>query len=119
MDASLLYQLLFLLPLVTAGIIAFFLRKQHNLAAGLSVISAAIFSAIGLYLIYVRPEGEFSLSWLSLSGGDGRTFELSFGVLFNDLSALMLLVLIIVGFLVQVFSLLSGQLIIGTATGVD
>ena len=105
MSTSLLYQLLFLIPLVTAGIIACFLRKKHNLAAQLSVLSGAVFSAIGLYLIYVRPEGQLSLAWLSLSGPAGKSFDLSFGVLFNDLSALMLLVLIIVGFLVQVFSL--------------
>jgi NADH-quinone oxidoreductase subunit L len=105
MDATLLYQLLFLLPLLTAGVITCFLRKQHNLAATLSVLSSAVFSVIGLYLIYVRPEGEWSISWLSLSGPEGRPFDLTFGVLFNDLAALMLLVLIIVGFLVQVFSL--------------
>ena len=96
MSASLLYQFLFLIPLVSAGIIACFLRKKHNLAAGLSVLSGAVFSAIGLYLIYVRPEGQLSLAWLSLSGPAGKSFDLSFGVLFNDLSALMLLVLIVV-----------------------
>lgn len=105
MSAELLYQLLFLLPLFTAGIIAFLLRTKHDLAAILSVGSAAIFSVIGLYLIYARPEGEWSVNWLSLGGPEGNTFQLSFGVLFNDLSALMLFVLIIVGFLVQVFSL--------------
>jgi NADH-quinone oxidoreductase subunit L len=105
MDAALLYQLLFLLPLGTAGIIACFLRKKHNLAARLSVISGAVFSVIGLYLIYARPEGEWSVSWLSLADTEGPSFDLTFGILFNDLSALMLLVLIIVGFLVQVFSL--------------
>ena len=105
MNAPILYQLLFLLPLVTAGVIAFFLRQKHDLAAGLSVLSGAVFSAIGLYLVYVRPEGQFKVAWLSLTGPEGKAFELSFGVLFNDLSALMLLVLIIVGFLVQVFSL--------------
>ena len=101
MEASLLYQLLFLLPLLTAAVIACFLRTKHDLAANLSVLSGFMFSAIGLYLIYVRPEGYWSVTWLTL----GESFELKFGVLFNDLSALMLLVLIIVGFLVQVFSL--------------
>tara|TARA_Y100000588_G_scaffold390921_1_gene498001 strand:- start:968 stop:2845 length:1878 start_codon:yes stop_codon:yes gene_type:complete len=101
MNAAFLYQLLFLLPLLTAAVIACFLRTKHNLAANFSVLSGLIFSAIALFLIYVRPEGDWSVTWLTLGG----SFELKFGVLFNDLSALMLLVLIIVGFLVQVFSL--------------
>ncbi|MCZ6672024.1 MAG: NADH-quinone oxidoreductase subunit L [Verrucomicrobia bacterium] len=101
MEASSLYQLLFLLPLVTAGIIACFLRKKHNLAAGFSVISALVFSGIGLYLIYSGQRSSWSVPWLSL----GDKFQFTFGVLFDDLAALMLLVLIIVGLLVQVFSL--------------
>ena len=105
MDSALIYKLLFLLPLVTAGIIACFLRKKHTVAALFSVISATVFSALGLYLIFAAERTAWSVSWLSLGSTDGRAFDLNFGVLFNDLSALMLLVLIIVGLLVQVFSL--------------
>lgn len=101
MDAPFLSQLLFLLPLVTAGVIACFLRKKHELAAVFSVASALVFSGIGLYLIYSGQRFTWAESWLTV----GEDFQLSFGVLFNDLSALMLLVLIIVGLLVQVFSL--------------
>ena len=101
MDAELLSKLLFILPLVTAGFIACFLRKKHDLAAWLSVASGALFSGIGLYLIYTQQRFTWENAWLSI----GENFHLSYGVLFNDLSALMLLVLIIVGFLVQVFSL--------------
>lgn len=105
MDATLIYQLLFLIPLLTAAVIACLLRKKHSLAAGLSVVSASVFSGLGLYLIYAAERTAWSVSWLSLGMAGGRSFDLSFGVLFNDLSALMLLVLIIIGLLVQVFSL--------------
>ena len=101
MDTTLLSKLLFLLPLLTAGVIALFLRKKHDVAAWLSVGSGLVFSGIGLYLIYSGQRFSWSQSWLSI----GEDFQLSYGVLFNDLSALMLLVLIIVGLLVQVFSL--------------
>jgi len=105
MDVALIYKLFFLLPLVTAGIIACFLRKKHTLAAVFSVVSATVFSGLGLYLIFASERTAWSVSWLSLGGSECRSFDLHFGVLFNDLSALMLLVLIIVGLLVQVFSL--------------
>ena len=105
MDSALIYKLLFLLPLVTAGMIACLMRKKHTLAAVFSVISATVFSGLGLYLIFASERTAWSVSWLSLGGSEGRAFDLNFGVLFNDLSSLMLLVLIIVGLLVQVFSL--------------
>jgi hypothetical protein len=65
MDSALIYKLLFLLPLVTAGIIACFLRKKHTLAAVFSVISATVFSGLGLYLIFAAERTAWSVSWLS------------------------------------------------------
>ncbi len=101
MDASTVTQVLLILPLITAGIIACLLRKLHHVAALFSVISGAVFSILGLMLIYQGTRFSWTHTWLSL----GEGFTLNVGVLFNDLAALMLLVLIIVGFLVQVFSL--------------
>ena len=101
MEPAALSQILLLLPLATAGIIACFLRRLHWAASLLSVISGAVFSLLGLYLIYGGARFSWTHTWLSL--GEGFSFHV--GVKFDDLAALMLLVLIVVGFLVQVFSL--------------
>ncbi len=100
MDAELLSKLLFILPLASAGLIACFLRKKHTLAAAVSVLSGAAFSVIGLILIFGGHRFAWSESRLTVG-----ELDLSIGVMFNDLSAMMLMVVIIVGFLVQVFSL--------------
>ncbi len=101
MEAAAVSQILLLLPLATAGIIACFLRKLHRVASLLSVISGAVFSILGLFLIYGGARFSWTHTWFSL--GEGFSFKV--GANFDDLAALMLLVLIVVGFLVQVFSL--------------
>ena len=101
MEAATLSQILLLLPLATAVIIACFLRRRHQAAALFSLVSGAVFSILGLVLIYGGTRFSWSHTWLSL--GEESSFRL--GVKFDDLAALMLLVLIAVGFLVQVFSL--------------
>ena len=101
MEAATVSQILLLLPLVTAGIIACFLRRRHWVASLLSVGSGAVFSILGLVLIYGGTRFGWSHTWLSL----GEEFSFQVGVKFDDLAALMLLILIVVGLLVQVFSL--------------
>jgi len=97
--------MIFLIPLLTAGLIACFLRRKGDLAAWISVLSCIGFSGVALYMIYgglERSSFDWSQPWMVL---DGDSFSLGLGVLFDDLAALMLLVLVIVGLLVQVFSL--------------
>jgi NADH-quinone oxidoreductase subunit L len=87
-------------PLIAAGIIALFLRHRGNWAAGISVFAAVMiaFRAIKLALSGFRFEG--GTEWLRL--GD---FSLSIGVKYDDLAALMLVIVGIVGLCVHVFSL--------------
>lgn len=95
-----LAQLVFLLPLASAAVIALVLRRQGNIAALISTFTAAIVAAGGLYLAYTGARFDASAEWLTL--GD---FTLSLGFKFDDLSALMLSIVGIVGLCVHVFSL--------------
>jgi NADH-quinone oxidoreductase subunit L len=87
-------------PLWAAVLIALFLRRRGNLAASLSVLAATLvaFRALKMALSGVRFEG--AIEWLRL--GD---FSLSLGVKYDDLAALMLCIVGIVGLCVHVFSL--------------
>ncbi len=87
-------------PLIAAALIALFLRRRHNIAAVISVLAAALicFRALKLAFTGLRFEGGFE--WLRL--GD---FALSLGVKYDDLAALMLVIVGVVGLCVHVFSL--------------
>ena len=87
-------------PLWAAVLIALFLRRRGNLAAGLSVLAAGLvaFRALKMALSGVRYEG--AIEWLRLGN-----FSLSLGVKYDDLAALMLCIVGIVGLCVHVFSL--------------
>jgi NADH-quinone oxidoreductase subunit L len=92
--------LVLLLPLGSAVLIALFLRRRGGLASALSVAAAAALAA-GAGVLALRG-GRFAahVDWFSL--GD---FGFSFGILFDDLAALMLSVVAVVGLCVHVFSL--------------
>ncbi len=92
--------LVLLLPLISAAVIAIFLRRAGGAAAALSTFVAAAIAAIAL-LLAVQGE-RFIASWEWLRFGD---FALSIGVKFDDLAALMLCIVGIVGLCVHVFSL--------------
>ncbi len=87
-------------PLIAAGIIALFPRRRGNWAAALSTLAAALicFRAVKMALGGYRFEG--GTEWLRL--GD---FALSIGFKYDDLAALMLVIVGIVGLCVHVFSL--------------
>ena len=87
-------------PLWAAALIALFLRRRGNWAAALSTLAAArvCYRAISLALSGFRFEG--GTEWLRL--GD---FAISIGVKYDDLAALMLVIVGIVGLCVHVFSL--------------
>ena len=87
-------------PLWAAALIALFLRRRGGLAATISVVAAGLvaFRSIKMALSGVRFEG--SNEWLRL--GD---FSVSIGYKYDDLAALMLCIVGIVGLCVHVFSL--------------
>jgi NADH-quinone oxidoreductase subunit L len=101
MDPACLASLVLLIPLVSAAVIALFLRRRGALAAFVSVAAAAGIVVVSSLLIFGGAR-DFAASteWLRL----GR-FTISFGVKFDDLAALMLFVVSFVGFLIHVFSL--------------
>ena len=87
-------------PLFSAAIIALFLRRAGGAAAMISVAASAIVAGAGLALAFQTERFEQSFEWLRL--GD---FALSLGWRFDDLAALMLSIVGIVGLCVHVFSL--------------
>ncbi len=89
-----------LTPLVSAAIIALFLRRQHALASILSVLAAAVVAGGALMIAFGGHRFETSLEWLRL--GD---FSLHLGFKVDDLAALMLVIVGVVGFCVHLFSL--------------
>jgi NADH-quinone oxidoreductase subunit L len=95
--------LVFLLPLASAALIALFLRRQGTLAAGLSVLACAGI-AVGALMLAFGGHREAavnsSLEWLRID-----TFSLSLGIKFDDLAALMLSIVGVVGLCVHIFSL--------------
>jgi NADH-quinone oxidoreductase subunit L len=100
----LLAQLVLLLPLASAAVIALALRRHGNIAALISTFTAAIIAAAGLFLAFSGQRfgvtSPASAEWLTLGN-----FTLSLGFKFDDLSALMLSIVGVIGLAVHVFSL--------------
>jgi NADH-quinone oxidoreductase subunit L len=92
--------LVLLLPLASAAVIALFLRRAGGAAAGLATAVAAAIAAIAVILALHGERFSASMEWLRL--GD---FSLSLGIKFDDLAALMLCIVGVVGLCVHVFSL--------------
>ena len=89
-----------LLPLLSAALIALFLRRAGSLAAALGTLTAAAIAAIAVILALHGERFECSLEWLRFG-----SFTLSLGLKFDDLAALMLCIVGVVGLCVHVFSL--------------
>jgi NADH-quinone oxidoreductase subunit L len=89
-----------LTPLASAFVIAVLLRRCGSIASLVSTLTAAIVAAGGLSLAFCQSRFETSATWLEL--GD---FALSIGIKFDDLSALMISIVSVVGLCVHVFSL--------------
>jgi NADH-quinone oxidoreductase subunit L len=87
-------------PLASAGFTACFLRRRGTAAAALSVAVAGLILAGALRLGLSGVRFEIAKEWLNLGG-----FVVSFGFKFDDLAALMLVIVALVGFCVHVFSL--------------
>ncbi|WP_414663578.1 NADH-quinone oxidoreductase subunit L [Horticoccus sp. 23ND18S-11] len=88
------------LPLLSAAVIALFLRRSGGVAATVSTLTSATIAAIALLMALRGERFTASVEWLRL--GD---FSLSIGIKFDDLAALMLTIVGIVGLCVHVFSL--------------
>lgn len=93
-----------LTPLASAALIALFLRRQGAVASLVSTLTAAVVAAGGLALAFSGArfgvETPVSSEWLRVGG-----FSLSLGIKFDDLSALMISIVGVVGLCVHVFSL--------------
>ena len=92
--------LVLLLPLVSAAVIALFLRRAHGAAALVSTLTAAAIAVIAIILAVHGERFESAMEWLRLGN-----FSVSLGVKFDDLAALMLCIVGVVGLCVHVFSL--------------
>jgi NADH-quinone oxidoreductase subunit L len=91
-----------LLPLLSAAIIGLFLRRAGGVASLISVLAASGIAVGALLLALGGPEARFTVAHEWLRFGD---FALSFGIKFDDLAALMLAVVGVVGLCIHVFSL--------------
>ncbi len=89
-----------LAPLVSAAVIALFLRRQGGIAAVVSVFAAVFICVRALMLALGGERFEKAYDWLQFGN-----FTLSIGFKFDDLAALMLVIVGIVGLCVHVFSL--------------
>ncbi len=89
-----------ILPLVSAAIIALFLRRSGGAAAAVSTLTAAAIAVISVILALHNERFTASTEWMRLGG-----LVISLGFKFDDLAALMLVIVGIVGLCVHVFSL--------------
>ena len=93
--------LVLLLPLASAAFIALFLRRRGALASYISVGSCAVL-AVAAFMLVFGGHRNFPANWEWLKLG-GLTISLGFQ--FDDLAALMLVIVAVVGLCVHVFSL--------------
>ena len=89
-----------LTPLISAVIIALFLRRKGNLAAGVSVAAAGILCILSLQLIFGEGGNPVTYKWLELGA-----LQINLGFLWDPNTATMLFVVAFVGFWIHVFSL--------------
>ena len=89
-------------PLISAVVIALFLRRQGNLAAGVSVAAAGIVCLLSIKLIWGGgpEEGHVTYKWMHLGA-----LKMNLGYLWNSNTATMLFVVSFVGFWIHIFSL--------------
>ncbi len=92
--------LVLLVPLASAVLIALFLRTRGTAASVLSVAAASFVALGALVLAFGGARFTGSLEWFRLG-----SFAIELGVKFDDLAALMLSIVGVVGLCVHVFSL--------------
>jgi NADH-quinone oxidoreductase subunit L len=92
--------LVLLLPLASAALIGLFMRRAGSVAAIIATLTAAVIAVIAVILALHRERFDAAVEWLALGN-----FSLFLGIKFDDLAALMLCIVGIVGLCVHVFSL--------------
>ncbi len=100
MSSTQLALLTLLVPLASAAVIALFLRRSGAVASYLSTAAAAVVAVGALMLAYGGHRFDASMEWFTFG-----EFALSLGFKFDDLAALMLTIVGVVGFCVHLFSL--------------
>jgi NADH-quinone oxidoreductase subunit L len=100
MASTQLALLVLLLPLGSAALIALFLRRQGTLASIVSVAACAGLAVAAFMLVFGGHRFSASMPWLTVD-----SLTISLGIKFDDLSALMLAIVALVGLCVHVFSL--------------
>jgi NADH-quinone oxidoreductase subunit L len=102
MDATQILLAAFLTPLLSAVLIACFLRRRGVVASYLSVAAAAAICAFSFMAINAMGEEPIraAVDWLKFGN-----FTASMGFLFDGTAATMLAMVAFVGFLIHVFSL--------------
>ena len=88
------------LPLVSAAVIALFLRRAGGIAALVSTFTAAVIAVVAVILALHGEPIDNAFEWLRLG-----SLTISIGIKYDDLAALMLVIVGIVGLCVHVFSL--------------
>jgi NADH-quinone oxidoreductase subunit L len=102
MHPELIPWIILFLPLLAAGVITLFTQQDHKLSAGLSI--GAVVAGFILSLIFVKVNGwgpphESSLTWLAIGG-----LHVDFGLRFDPLSLLMLLLVTGVASAIHIYS---------------
>ena len=100
MQPQQLALLVLLAPLASAALIALFLGRRGGLASAVSVAASAVVAAGTLTLAAGGQRFSASAEWLRFG-----SFSVSLGFRFDDLAALMISIVGIVGLCVHVFSL--------------
>ncbi|MFP6901679.1 MAG: proton-conducting transporter membrane subunit, partial [Opitutales bacterium] len=96
-----LISAILLVPMISAGTILLFFRRDGETAAKLSVGAAALSLILALAVIFRETEPSLEqVLWLKLGN-----LELKLGYLFDGEAKLLLFVVTFVGFLIHVFSL--------------
>jgi NADH-quinone oxidoreductase subunit L len=92
--------LVLLAPLASAVLIALFLGRRGTVASSLSVLASAVVALGALSLAFGGERFVASMEWLRFG-----SFSINIGFKFDDLAALMLSIVGVVGLCVHVFSL--------------
>ena len=91
-----------LCPLISAALITLFTRKSRGLSAVISVFAVCC-SLLGSIVLFLSPYtgGVSEVSWIDF----GPALNITIGVLVDELSKVMLIVVTLVGALVHIYSL--------------
>lgn len=104
MDTLQLFNLLLAIPLISAAVIALFLRRGGIVAAAVSVFAAFLIAVVASLVLFgwngeALSGSDYSYKWLEFG-----SYRIDIGYYFTFESATMLAVVAYIGFLIHVFS---------------